>query len=93
MAITSEDRLRKQSLISIMLILCSYRAPMKVSEAVLLPECRNPSMYYVCPRCRITMEREFMQFCDRCGQCLDWKDYKKTRLVNQDALFKKSTGK
>ena len=29
-------------------------------------------VYPVCPRCGITMEREYQHFCDRCGQQLDW---------------------
>ena len=37
--------------------------------------------YYVCPRCKITLEREFMAFCDRCGQKLDWRSYKKAKII------------
>lgn len=37
--------------------------------------------YYVCPRCQITLEREFMPFFDRCGQHLDWRNYKKATIV------------
>ena len=59
-------------------ILCSYRPKMPVAEAVLF---LDGNRYYVCPRCRATMEREFMNFCDRCGQHLDWNGYKKAKLV------------
>lgn len=31
--------------------------------------------YPVCPNCRSSLEREFMAFCDRCGQRLYWDDY------------------
>ena len=35
----------------------------------------------VCPRCKTTMEREYMAYCDRCGQCLDWRGLKKAQVV------------
>ena len=50
-----------------------YRIPMQVTR---LKQYRDTS-YYICPRCNITMEREFMAYCDRCGQCLSWKNYRK----------------
>ncbi len=37
--------------------------------------------YPVCPRCGITMEREYQTYCDRCGQCLDWKGFPKATIV------------
>ncbi len=55
----------------------SFRHPMAVTEIKVL----GNTGYYVCPYCLLTMEREFMAFCDRCGQCLDWKLYKKARIV------------
>lgn len=30
----------------------------------------------ICPRCGIMLEREWMKFCDNCGQKLDWTEYK-----------------
>lgn len=66
---------------SLLLILAGYRMKMPVTEVMLFPDGNS---YYVCPRCHITMEREFMHFCDRCGQRLDWKGYKKARIVYPD---------
>ena len=66
---------------NLLLILAGYRMKMPVTEVMLFPD---GSSYYVCPRCHITMEREFMHFCDRCGQRLDWKGYKKARIVYPD---------
>ena len=63
---------------NLLLILAGYRMKMPVTEVMLFPDGND---YYVCPRCHITMEREFMNFCDRCGQHLDWKGYKKARIV------------
>ena len=31
--------------------------------------------YPVCPYCKLTLDREYQHFCDRCGQELDWKNY------------------
>ncbi len=31
--------------------------------------------YAVCPRCKISMEREYVHYCNNCGQKLDWKGY------------------
>lgn len=58
----------------------SYRIAMKVTHI----RQYKTSAYYVCPRCEITIEREFMAYCDRCGQCLNWKDYRKAIVVKQN---------
>ena len=54
----------------ILLALASYRVPRPVTERVVFPDCSGVPSYYVCPRCGITLEREFTAFCDRCGQRL-----------------------
>ncbi len=56
----------------------SYRRPMAVTEVMIY---WNGAGYYICPRCRITLEREFMAYCDRCGQCLDWRQYRKVKRI------------
>ena len=56
----------------------SYRLPMMVTEMKVY---WNGSSYYVCPRCKITMEREFSGYCDRCGQKLGWKEYRKAKII------------
>lgn len=48
----------------------SYRIPLPVIEAVELG--RMESFFPVCPRCSCSMEREYMAFCNRCGQHLSW---------------------
>jgi hypothetical protein len=47
----------------------SYRLPRPVTEVVTL---RYGGCYPVCPRCSCSVEREYMAYCDRCGQCLSW---------------------
>ena len=59
----------------------SYRRPMRIRELMVFPDMRPMDSYYVCPRCRITLEREFVRYCDRCGQCLDWAMYEQARIV------------
>lgn len=63
-------------------ICLSYRLKMPVSEVMVFPCAFGETVYYVCPRCKITMEREFMAFCDRCGQHLDWRGYKKAKILH-----------
>lgn len=63
---------------NLLLFLAGYRLKMPVTEVMLFPDGNG---YYLCPRCHVTMEREFMNFCDRCGQRLGWKGYKKATVV------------
>ena len=59
----------------------SYRKGMFIEEIMVFDTWYGKTGYYVCPRCKITMDREFMSFCDRCGQKLDWKYYKKAKVI------------
>ena len=58
-----------------------YRCQIPVKEYVLHKDTSGfESAYYICPRCKVTMEREYQSYCDRCGQCLNWNDiHKATR--------------
>ena len=59
----------------------SFRLPMVVNEIHLH---RNNMAFPVCPRCRITLDRDYQAFCDRCGQALDWKQFKHALVVLMD---------
>ena len=51
----------------------SYRRPMTVREYILYQGAFfRESAYFICPRCDVTMEREYQACCDRCGQRLNW---------------------
>lgn len=50
----------------------TYRTPKIVTEIHVF---KDNYFFPVCPRCKITIEREYQTFCDRCGQHLDWSDY------------------
>ena len=56
----------------------TYRLPLAVQEVRVFP---NGDSYPVCPKCDLTLEREYMNFCDRCGQKLDWREYGKAVVV------------
>lgn len=66
--------------LSLCYILLSYRAKLQVREVMQ----RSNGAYYLCPRCRISLDRDFQSFCDRCGQHLDWAGYRKARLIFPD---------
>jgi hypothetical protein len=62
---------KEANIADVFLAVLSYRTPMRIREMLVL----SWTSYYRCPRCEKTLDREFMRYCDRCGQCLDWKGY------------------
>lgn len=76
-----EEALSSAWLWCLLLPIIRYRAPMLVTELMEFDFGRRKTYYYVCPQCGITMERELMAYCDRCGQCLDWTEYEKVKIV------------
>lgn len=58
----------------------SFRVPMLVTHVRLF---QSDGAYPVCPQCGITMERDYQNFCSFCGQRLDWKDYKKAKILDR----------
>jgi hypothetical protein len=55
---------------SILVTAVSYRIAMPVTKIVQYGS--GGYAYPVCPRCRQSMDREYMSYCDRCGQKLSW---------------------
>ena len=80
-ALLEPVQLSPNAILRILTFLASYRQGMPVTELVVFPSGPRKTGYYRCPRCRMTMEREFMNYCDRCGQHLSWKGYKKASKV------------
>ena len=50
----------------------SYRLPLPITEVVVL---KSGSCYPRCPRCELSIDREYRNFCDRCGQRLEWREF------------------
>ena len=46
----------------------TYRVPLPVTKVIAFTN----TTYPLCPRCDLSLEREYMSFCDRCGQKLNW---------------------
>ena len=57
---------------SVLINAIAYRIPLPVAEVILY---ESGSSYPVCPRCNLSMEREYVSFCDRCGQHLTWERF------------------
>lgn len=55
-----------------------YRIPMRVREVC---QFYSGDLYPVCPRCCDTIDREYMRYCDRCGQRLGGEFYDYTEVV------------
>lgn len=60
-------------------LLMTYRVPMMVQDVMVFRRYLENNIYYRCPRCQALLEREFMAYCSRCGQCLDWHNYRKAK--------------
>ena len=54
-----------------------YRKPMTVTEwrkdHIIFYGVPKDTYYPVCPRCKTSMDRDYVKFCDRCGQRLAWR--------------------
>lgn len=56
----------------------SYRIPLPVTKVIVYT---GGISYPICPRCAMGLEREYMSFCDRCGQKLNWDLFEHARVV------------
>lgn len=59
----------------------AYRTPMPVTEIRVFPAMTGSPAFPVCPRCGVTMELEYPDYCSRCGQRLSWAHYRNARIV------------
>lgn len=57
-----------------------FRQPMTVRE---LARYRSGETFPICPQCGSSIEREYQRFCDRCGQCLSWKQLRRAQVINR----------
>lgn len=56
-----------------------FRVPMAVTQIRLRD---LDGAFPVCPQCKVSLEREHQRFCDRCGQRLNWKGYKRAEIIH-----------
>ena len=57
-----------------------YRQVMQVCE---LARYGAGGTFPICPRCGSAMEREYQRYCDRCGQCLGWRELNRARVIER----------
>ena len=57
----------------------SYRTKLPIKEKILY-ENQN-SIYAVCPRCKGTVDRDYVKYCTICGQRISWANWGKTSIV------------
>lgn len=56
----------------------TFRIPLLVTKVIVYSD---HTAYPLCPRCTIGLEREYMNFCDRCGQKLSWKLFAYAKII------------
>lgn len=57
----------------------SYRKPRSVIKVI---QYSDGNCFPVCPRCSISMDKEYMSYCDRCGQRLRWKHFDRAEVCH-----------
>ncbi len=57
----------------------SYRIALKVNKIFMR---LNGDTYPICPRCSSTLEREYMSYCNCCGQRLGWSDFDNAKVIS-----------
>lgn len=60
----------------------SYRIAIEVKEII---RRGNGDMFPLCPRCRSSLEREYMSYCNVCGQHLGWKKFSDAKITKMPA--------
>lgn len=58
----------------------AYRTPKQVTD---IRQLAYGDQYAVCPGCNHLLDREYMAFCDTCGQRLSWCNFTKARVHKQ----------
>ena len=56
----------------------SFRIPMQIEKIILY---KSGDSYPICPRCDCPLHREYMSFCDRCGQKVSWRCSKAIQIL------------
>jgi len=57
----------------------SYRTPMAIKQIRVIV--KDETSFPVCPKCQISLERDYQTYCDNCGQRLKWYGYVKNSTI------------
>ena len=57
-----------------------FRQPMQIRALV---RYRTGGTFPLCPQCGLPLEREYQNFCDRCGQKLSWRHYARAEVIDR----------
>lgn len=71
-SVKTETQPRKVHLLTDAEKLASYRIVRSVTHAVVYG---RGNCYPICPRCKQAIDREYIRFCNNCGQHLGWQSY------------------
>lgn len=69
---------KRKRTISLFAEAVAYRVPLPVTKIIVYGD---NTAYPICPKCAMALEREYMSFCDRCGQKLNWNLFEYARVV------------
>ncbi len=58
-----------------------YRQSMQIKEVRCYKSMHGNTYFSVCPRCNSTIEREHQNYCDECGQKLEWKNLNNASII------------
>lgn len=56
----------------------SYHKPLSVTKVLVF---KNKDSCPLCSRCNISIDHEYMRYCNRCGQSLNRKHFNKAQVV------------
>ena len=76
-SITTPAEKHKHS-IRLFMEVVTYRIPLPVTKVIAFTN----TTYPICPRCNLSLEREYMFFCDRCGQKLNWDFFEHAKVIH-----------
>ena len=69
---------KRKRTISLFAEAIAYRVPLPVTKIIV---CADDTAYPLCPRCESAIEREYVFFCDQCGQKLNWDLFDYAKVV------------
>lgn len=55
----------------------SFRLALPVTQIIRYP---NGSHYPICPRCGRSLDREYLSYCNSCGQHMCWKRFRTAKI-------------